>query len=877
MAWLSQIELRSAVLAQVAWLLLMLMNANVVRAADFAQARNAFYQGDYQTCIELTRSEVDKGIWNDIWSRQLIECLLASGHYAEAVELYEQVAEKFSNSIPLRVLAAKAYRFSGDHQRGTRLLDEIPQLVQAAPYRFSDRDNLLAIGRYLLSLGEDPRRVLSEFFDRALKSDPRFVDAHVAIAELALDKADFQEAVKSLSVAIELRPEDPRLHVLLARAWAPSDKKQASAALKSALEINPRHVDALLMQAEELVDAEDFDSAEKLIEQIFMVNASEPRAWCLRAAIANLSGQYEREGECRKLALATWQMNPEVDYLIGKILSQHYRFAEAVRYQRRSLHLDPSYLPAKFQLAQDLLRSGQDDEGWSLVDQVAEADKYNVVAFNLKTLQEQLSQFTTLQRDGLIVRMDTRESRIYGERVLELISQARQVLCAKYEHELSEPVTIEIFPRQSDFAIRTFGLPGGAGFLGVCFGSLITANSPASQGNAPTNWESVLWHEFCHVVTLQKTHNRMPRWLSEGISVYEEVERDSSWGQSLTPANKQMLLGEDFVPLSQLSAAFLQPKSGLHLQFAYFESSLAVRYLIDEHGLPLLQKLLVDLGAGVPLVDAMERRYGQMGKLDEDFQRYAREQANSYLHQTDFTPREELADFPMQGGVTELQQWLAVHPQNYFAQRKLAELQIADKDWSAARTAVERLLELYPEDAEKGGGLMLMALIAREQGDAASEREALQRLVAISSDDLPALQRLIELNRQAEDWEGLAKTARLMLAAQPLLTTGHAALVEAATHLEHPADGIQSLRALQELQPLDPAGLHYQLAQALTEADRLEQARREVLLALEETPRYRLAQKLLVNIHARLNTRRLRFEVEAPDNGHAPHPAINAR
>lgn len=877
MAWLSQFELRSAVLAQVVWLLPMLTSANAVHAADFTLARNAFYQGDYQACIELTRSEVDKGIWNDIWSRQLIECLLASGRYAEAVELYEQVAEKFSNSIPLRVLAAKAYRFSGDHQRGTRLIDEIPQLVQAAPYRFSDRDNLLAIGRYLLSLGEDPRKVLTEFFDRALKSDPKFVDAHVAIAELALDKADFQEAVKSLSVAIELRPGDPRLHVLLARAWAPSDSKQATAALRSALEINPRHVDALLMQAEESIDAEDFDSADTLIEQVFTVNPSEPRAWCLRAAIANLNGRYEREGECRKLALATWQMNPEVDYLIGKILSQHYRFAEAVRYQRRSLHLDPSYLPAKFQLAQDLLRSGQDDEGWSLVDQVAEADKYNVVAFNLKTLQEQLSQFTTLQRDGLIVRMDTRESRIYGERVLELISEARQVLCVKYEHELIEPVTVEIFPRQSDFAIRTFGLPGGAGFLGVCFGSLITANSPASQGNAPTNWESVLWHEFCHVVTLQKTHNRMPRWLSEGISVYEEVERDSSWGQSLTPANKQMLLGEDFVPLSQLSAAFLQPKSGLHLQFAYFESSLAVRYLIDEHGLPLLQKLLVDLGAGVPLVDAMERRYGQMGKLDEDFQRYAREQANSYLHQTDFTPREELADFPMQGGVTELQQWLAVHPQNYFAQRKLAELQIADKDWSAARTAVERLLELYPEDAEKGGGLMLMALIAREQGDAASEREALQRIVAISSDDLPALQRLIELNRQAEDWEGLAKAARLMLAAQPLLTTGHAALVEAATHLEHPADGIQSLRALQELQPLDPAGLHFQLAQALTEADRLEEARREVLLALEETPRYRLAQKLLVDIHARLNTRRLRLEVEAPDNGHPPHPVINAR
>ena len=92
-----------------------------------------------------------------------------------------------------------------------------------------------------------------------------------------------------------------------------------------------------------------------------------------------------------------------------------------------------------------------------------------------------------------------------------------------------------MFPQQQDFAIRTFGLPGGAGFLGVCFGTVITANSPASQGASPTCWEATLWHEFCHVVTLNKTNNKMPRWLSEGISVYEERQADKTWGQTMTP------------------------------------------------------------------------------------------------------------------------------------------------------------------------------------------------------------------------------------------------------------------------------------------------------------------------------------------------------
>ena len=128
--------------------------------------------------------------------------------------------------------------------------------------------------------------------------------------------------------------------------------------------------------------------------------------------------------------------------------------------------------------------------------------------------------------------------------------------------------------------IRTFGLPGGDGFLGVCFGRVITANSPASRGNSPANWEAVLWHEFCHVVTLEKTRNKMPRWLSEGISVYEERQANSTWGQTMTPVYRQMILEGELTPVSRLSGAFLQPKSAMHLQFAYFESSLVVEFLI---------------------------------------------------------------------------------------------------------------------------------------------------------------------------------------------------------------------------------------------------------------------------------------------------------
>ncbi len=215
------------------------------------------------------------------------------------------------------------------------------------------------------------------------------------------------------------------------------------------------------------------------------------------------------------------------------------------------MEFDADYRPAKLQLSQDLLRLGEEDEGWRLAEEVAEHDGYDVVAFNLTTLEDQLAKFRTIGGDGLLVRMDSREADLYGERVLELLRKARTTLCEKYDVSLDNPIVIEIFPQQKDFAVRTFGMPGVAGFLGVCFGRVITANSPASQGENPANWEAVLWHEFCHVVTLHKTRNKMPRWLSEGISVYEERQADRDLGPIDDAAIPRDHLSGKMTPVSQ--------------------------------------------------------------------------------------------------------------------------------------------------------------------------------------------------------------------------------------------------------------------------------------------------------------------------------------
>ena len=89
-------------------------------------------------------------------------------------------------------------------------------------------------------------------------------------------------------------------------------------------------------------------------------------------------------------------------------------------------------------------------------------------------------------------------------------------------------VLIEVFENSADFAVRSVGLPDIGPLVGICFGKVITLISPDTL---TANWQEIVWHEFMHVITLQMTQNRMPRWLSEGISVWEE-ERAGLTGAS---------------------------------------------------------------------------------------------------------------------------------------------------------------------------------------------------------------------------------------------------------------------------------------------------------------------------------------------------------
>ncbi len=825
-------------------LLAALLTASALGAADVDDARQLLLRGEYEKVI-ATATESLPGHVDDLeWPLLLGAAQAELGRYAEARATLTAALEKFPYSPRVRLAAVGALRATGavpDAQKELAPLD--PQ--RGGGQMFGVAAEIVARGRAALLFGTDPKIVLERLYDAARKAQPDLRDSYLASGDLALEKNDFALAAKTFAAAVKKFPADPDAWFGLARAYAPSDTDAMRQALEKVLALNPRHAGAGLLLAEEEIDAENYASAARVLAEVLKTNPHRPEAHALRAVLANLRADAKGEAAALAAARKFWPANPAVPHLVGRKLAQKYRFAESAAFQREALKCDPAFLPAKAQLANDLLRLGQDDEGWKLAAEVQQADPYDVVAFNLTTLRDALAKFRTLSSAHFLLRMEPREADIYGADALALLERAHATLTKKYGLTLAEKTVVEIFPDQKDFAIRTFGLPGGVGYLGVCFGRVITANSPAAHAGTSANWQAVLWHEFTHVITLTLTQNKMPRWLSEGLSVYEERQARGNWGERMQPRYRAMLLGDDLTPVSRLSGAFMQPKTPAHLGFAYYESSLVVEWLTQRWGLEKIKRVLADLARGVEINAALAAHFAPLEKLDAEFAAHALQLAKATGPKLDWSapPRAVLAD------ETKTQTWAAANPDNFTGLLETAKAHLAARRWAAAKAPLQQLIALWPEQHDAESAYALLAQAHRGLGETDAETAMLEKVATLSPDAPEACARLMEIAAGRQEWRAVILNAERLATINPLLPAPRRAAAEAHEVLGATTAAIASYRTLLRLAPPSPAELHYRLARLL-HARGDAAAKREVLLALEETPRFRAALDLLLAIDA---------------------------
>lgn len=801
-------------------------------------------RGDYELVARIGESAVEKGLKAPEWRILRFKALIGMGQIETVLEETQKALVVFPGHLELLMLRHDCARVLGRQGVAADALAKVNESARNKPAKDRTAMELVLLGRAALVLKADAQKVITQYFKTAQAKDAKLEDAYLAEGHLALDKDDARRAADVFRAGLKSHGETAALRFGLAAAYRSSDREKAVENLAKALELNPRLHAAHLLRAELLIGGEKFVEAEAAVQEVLDIDEHQPVAWALRAVVAHLFHADEKKVEkAREEALERWNKNPEVDHVIGRVLSRAYRFAESAGHQRRALEFDPQYLPAKVQLCHDLLRLGEEQEAWRLAAAIRQEDGYNVQAHNLGLLEKEMGKYITQSFPDFILKMPRRDWPIYGKRALALLREAKQVLTVKYGLEMNRPVLVEFFGAQQDFAIRTFGALGGQGMLGVCFGTVVTMNSPGSLAHGRSNWESTLWHEYCHVITLTVTKNRMPRWLSEGISVHEERQRDPAWGMSMDARHREMVLDEEtLTPVSRLSSAFMSPETHEHLMFAYYESSQVVEYLLGKYGKDKFQGVLRDLAAGRRINDAIAANTEELDTLEKGFSAFITAKAKGFGAKADWNePKpEEMNPFD-DASFTE---FLKEHPTNLWAWRKRASDAVEAKKWGEVMKVGDRLIELLPESYDGESGYALKALALRHLKREDEEAAMLRVMAAKSSDAQSAFLRLIELDLPKQRWAEVQANARRATALNPFLSTPQRALAAACAALNEPAEAIAACERLLILDPGSAAQTHFKLAQLLKSGDPTK-AKRHLLDALALAPRHREGLALL--------------------------------
>jgi tetratricopeptide (TPR) repeat protein len=311
----------------------------------------------------------------------------------------------------------------------------------------------------------------------------------------------------------------------------------------------------------------------------------------------------------------------------------------------------------------------------------------------------------------------------------------------------------------------------------------------------------------------------------------------------MKPRYRAMILSQDLTPVSKLSGAFMNPKTPAHIGFAYYESSLVVEWLIQRWGLEKMKKLLADLARGVEINTALAKHFAPIEKLDAEFATYAQDLAKGTGPKLDWTtpPYAALVD------ENAAKEWAAANPNNFSALVELAKGHMSSGRWAEAKVPLQKLITLYPEQNSPDSAYAMMAEVHKQLGETTAELAMLNKVVALSSSASEACLRLIELAEGRKDWKGVIENVDRLAEINPLLPSPHRSAAEAYEALSQPTAAITSYRALLRLNPPNPAEFHFRLARLLHAAGDAG-AKREALLALEETPRFRDALDLLLAI-----------------------------
>jgi cellulose synthase operon protein C len=804
--------------------------------------------GKYDEAESSARRAVTAKGGKDLWNT-LGEVLLLRGKRAPAESAFVRAsAEHASDSLTAAVNLAVLHYDRGERDRAMKEFDRFIDVYNASAGSGLSSDELVAVATAVEYLGANDPQLFKDAlkaFDRALGADPANADAKVKLGELFLRKYNFEEAQKTFDDVLQTNPNDPRALLGAARRLENDGQAGGDSLLRAALNINPDYVDARTLHAEMMLSLEDYAVAQQDIDRALKVNPASEHALAVAAAIKYLQHDQAGFAAFRDRALAINPSDAEFYGTLAELAAEVRLYKTAADFAKQGVTLDPKNWRDWTALGMNELRLGQITEGKKSLETSFGGDPYNVWVKNTLDLLDTYKNYDLTSSEHFQFMIEKDESPILSVYLKDLAERAYATFSKKYGYTPPPPIRIEVYRSHADFSVRTVGL-AGLGALGVSFGTTLAFDSPAAKDAGPFNWGSTFWHELAHTFTLGMTDNRIPRWFSEGLSVYEEHHAfKPGWGFGVTPSFLAAFKAGKLVPVSRMNDGFMHPAYPEQVGYSYYQASLVCELIARDYGEPALLKMLQGYKEGLATDQVFQRVLNiDVKAFDEEFNNYLRARFASILPSIKEGPRVE-----RQMSTDQAEQAAKNTPNDFGVQLVAAESMLEHNEVDKAIPILEHAATLFPEYGGDDSPYALLAAAYHEKKDDQHEADALEKLTSLTETNGKALIRLSELLQKLGDAKGAAEALDRSMFINPFDPASHQRLAELGRAAGDKQLVVRERAAVVALGPVDKADALYQLAEAQHEAGDDVHARTTVLRALEEAPNYEKAQTLLLALY----------------------------
>jgi tetratricopeptide (TPR) repeat protein len=844
-------------------------------------AGEALRSGRYDGALEQARRDAARDTASAEHVRIAAAALLATGRYAEAEqELTAFIAAHPRNPELLNALG-EAQRERGrlaeaetSFRRAVdgRAHDSLTAVVNLAVLRFDRGDvdaamrefdrfidiyndrrgrltasELAAVAVACRYLGRENPQLFKDAlraWDEAIAADTLDLDRRVRLAELFLEKYNGADAQTTLTQVLDVNPRHARALLVMAQARQFADAPDAPQYLKQSLAVNPHAPEARAFSALLLLDLEQYAEAIEEARRGLTADSTSPPALSALAAAQYLRNDTVAFRATLARVHSRQPRSADAEVTLANVAARSRLYAEAVTFADAGATRDPRSARALAMAGINTMRTGDIQRGRELLERAFALDPYDVWAKNTLDLLDTFKDYTEVKTPRFTIMIETKDAPLLALYAEPLAEQAYDSLAARYGYRPPTPLRLEIYRSHEDFSVRTVGL-AGLGALGVSFGQVVAMDSPAARNVGDFNWGSTLWHEMAHVFTLGASGNRVPRWVSEGLSVYEERRARESWGEDPTPLFLAAYASDRLPKVSRLNDGFMRPTFPAQIILSYYLASLVVEMIEQEHGITAIRGMLDAYRRGRTTEQVMrDVLRTEPGDFDDKFDRWVRKRFAQQLAAVKSTvmprPAGPGRGEGAEGGITVTGEFLE---QLENGKKLLDEGKVDD-----AIALLQRAKQMFPEYAHDDSPYALLARAYAQKGDRAAAARELSALTAINEQAYTTNVTLATALMDLRDTKGAAAALERALWIYPFEASVHEKLAMLSALLADRPTAIRERRALVALDPTDRAEALYQLALAYSEAGDVTAARREVLRALELAPSFEKAQELLLRL-----------------------------